>query len=335
MDANTVRVDITGANASITRTIRVNYGFGTRTRTVFDFGLASKGPVLLSGNIGLEGVNRSIESDTYIESLNSPLALSITGNSQIGGDVSIVNPLASVNLQGGQAGIGGETGQPAIDNHVTLGVPPAEFPEPNPDHFEHFAANIVDSSTDTSADAVFENVRIVAQTNPVFSGHVTLKGVVFIETPNVVQFTGTADIVAIIVGDGDQTDNSGANEIRFLGTVDSLPVSELPCEEQFMAIRDEAGTFVIAPGFHLSFGGNFITLNGAIAGNGIEIFGNAGGRINGSIINYSDEGMRLTGNSDLYFNRPEAGNLPAGFVPQIILQYDPTSYSEVYANPSL
>ena len=110
--------------------------------------------------------------------------------------------------------------------------------------------------------------------------------------------------------------------------MDSYPVIELPDEPQFEEIRNDTGTFVLAPGFHLSFGGNFSTLSGAIAGNGIEFFGNAGGTIDGSIINYSDEEMTLTGNSDLYFNRSGTTQVPAGFVPEIILQYNPNSYSE-------
>ena len=85
----------------------------------------------------------------------------------------------------------------------------------------------------------------------------------------------------------------------------------------------------MAPGFHVSFGGSFTTLSGAIAGNGVEFFGNAGGTINGSVINYSDEEMTLSGNSDLYFNRSGTTEVPAGFVPEIVLEYDASSYSEV------
>jgi len=328
IDPETLQVHVTGNYGSVAKTIRANFTFGTRTDTVFDFGVASKGPLSLAGNIELEGVNISVESSVYIESENSDLALSIIGNSQIAGDVSIVNPLASVDLQGGQAGIGGETGQDAIDNHVSFGVPPTEFPAPNPAYFEQYAINIVDSSTDTSADATFENIRIVAGTNPTFSGDATLKGVVFIETPNIVTFAGHATIIGIIVGNGSIEDDSGTNQISFLGTVDSYPVSELPDEAQFAELKNETGTFALAPGFHLSFGGNFSTLSGAIAGNGIEFFGNAGGTINGSVINYSDEPMELSGTSNLQFNRSEAGKVPAGFVQEIILHYNPISYCE-------
>ena len=327
-DAETLQVDVTGVYGAITRTISVNYKFGTKTHTVFDYGVATKGPLHLAGNIELDGVNVSVEADVYIESENENEALSIIGNSQIAGDVRITNPDAYVTLQGGQAGIGGETGDDAL-NHVSVGETPPEFPIPNPGHFEDYAVNIVDSSTDTTVDAAFENVRIVAGTNPTFSGNVTLNGIVFIETPNIVTFTGNTTVTGIIVGDGDYEDNSATNQISFIGDVESYDVNQLPDEPQFAGIREDTGTFLMAPGFHLSFGGNFSTLNGVIAGNGIEFFGNAGGTIIGSVINYSDEVMNLTGNSDLYFNRSDTVKMPAGFVPTIVLQYDPASYCEV------
>ncbi len=329
LDTDTLRIDVTGTYSSITRTIRANYYFGERGNTVFDFGVATKGPLSLTGNIELEGVNVSVEASVYIESQNSNLALSITGNSQIAGDVSIVNSLAAVDLQGGQAGIGGETGQDAIENHVTFGTPPSEFPKPNPSLFEPYVTSIVDANTNTSSDATFENVRILANTNPNFSGQVTLKGIVYIETPNIVDFTGSVDITGIVVGDGSLEDNSGTNQVIFRGDVESHPITELPEETQFYGLHDQTGTFVMAPGFNVSFGGSFNTLSGAIAGNGIEFFGNAGGIINGSIINYSEEEMTLSGNSDLYFNRSGTSEAPAGFVPDIVLVYNPTSYTEV------
>jgi len=329
IDTDTLQLDVTGSYGPLRRTIRANYTFGTRSNSVFDFGVATKGPLSLSGNVDIEGANVSVEASVYIESNNSNLALSIIGNSHVAGDVSIVNPIANVLLQGGKAGIGGETGQAAINDHVFFGVPPTSFPTPNPEAFRHYATNIVDSSTNTSSNATFENIRIVAGTNPTFSGHVILKGITFIETPNIVTFTGTSDVIGLIVGNGDPDDDSGTNKIIFQGDVTSQPVTALPNEEKFTGLMDKTGTFLMGPGFALSFGGNFHTLNGVIAGNGVTFFGNAGGTVYGSIINYSDETMGLSGNSDLYFNRSGTSHVPAGFVPEIVLQYDPTSYSEL------
>jgi len=144
----------------------------------------------------------------------------------------------------------------------------------------------------------------------------------------VVTFTGNTDITGIIVGNGDLNDNSGTNQIIFLGTVTSYPVSDL-VEPQFAQLSGETGTFLMAPGFSASFGGTFNTFNGAIAANGIEFFGDAGGIIDGSVINYSPNAMVLTGNNDLFFNRSGTTEVPAGFEVEIVLYYDSSSYSEV------
>ena len=329
IDADTLQVDVTGMQGLWARTIQVNFRFGTRANTVFDFAMATKGPLSLSGNVELEEINVAVGASVYIESENSSLALSIAGNSQINGDVGIVNPNAYVYLQGSKAGIGGETGQAAIDNHVSFGEPPKEFPTPNPAYFEHYVTNTFDPATDTTTNLILGNIRIPAGTNPTFSGNLTLRGIVFIEPPNIVRFSGNTTVTGIIVGNGDLQDNSGTNQIDFSGNVCSYPVTELPAEEQFAQLANETGTFVMAPGFSVSFGGNFNTLNGSIAANGMRFHGNAGGVINGSIINYSEAETEITGNSDLYFNRSGISNIPAGFSPETILQYDPSSYSEV------
>jgi Tfp pilus assembly protein PilX len=325
IDPNIIRVDVTGTYGPISRTVRVNYEFGPRVSPLFDYGVATKGPLNLSGNIEMSGANIELDGSVYIESESDPNALSIIGNSAIAGDVYITNPDAVVNLQGGQASIGGETGQAAIDNHVNIGVEPTTFPVPNPGYFWPYVQNTYDPN---NVLGEYENVVIPAGTNPVF-GAVILKGVVFIQAPNVVTFTGNTDITGIIVGNGDLNDNSGTNQIIFLGTVTSYPVTDLPLEPQFEQLRGETGTFLMAPGFTASFGGNFNTLNGAIAANGIEFFGDAGGTIGGSVLNYSPNAMVLTGNNDLFFNRSGTIEVPAGFETEIVLYYDSSSYSEV------
>ncbi|MBW8042286.1 MAG: hypothetical protein FVQ85_20120 [Planctomycetes bacterium] len=315
-----LQMDVTGVYQTMTRTIRANYDFGIRRRTVFDYGVATKGPLRLAGNIELEGVNVNVESDVYIVSDNDLMALEITGNSSIAGDVHISNPLATYDLQGGQASIGGET-LPEADEHVTTGYGDVEFPVPNPGYFEQYVVEDINLTETT-----FVNVRIPPNTDPCFSAGITLLGIVFIEAPNVVTFSGNVNITGIIVGNGDINDDSGTNQINFLGTVSSNPVTDLP--EEFGDLRDETGTFLMAPGFSLSFGGNFETINGAIAANGITFSGDAGGTIEGSVLNYSDSPMVFSGNSDLSFNRWANTEIPAGFEPDIVLHYDSTSYSE-------
>ena len=56
--------------------------------------------------------------------------------------------------------------------------------------------------------------------------------------------------------------------------------------------------------------------------------GEAGGTIDGSILHDSDNPLTLSGNSDRQFNRSGLTELPAGFVPQIVLHHDPSSQAE-------
>ena len=323
LDADTLQMDVTGIYKTNIRKIRANYDFGVRLHTVFDYGVATKGPLHLAGNIELSGANVQVESDVYIVSENSNLALEVIGNSSIAGDVHICSSTATADLQGGQASVGGETVPEAYD-HIISGYGEVEFPTPNPGYFEHY---VISDINYPSGETTFTNIRIPPNTNPFFAAGVNMMGVVFIETPNVVTFSGHVNITGILVGDGDLTDDSGTNRIDFMGTVSSSSVSNLPAE--FGGLRDETGTFLMAPGFSTSFGGDFGTINGAIAANGINFYGNAGGTIEGSVLNYADTTMELSGNSDLYFNRFADTEIPVGFEPDIILQYDPASYSEV------
>lgn len=333
---NGVNLLVTGSAGSIERSIQSGFTYGVQQRTAFDYGVASKGPVSLQGNILLDGVNIAVESDVYIENMGSAsdLSLSIIGNSQIAGDVKIVNPEGYVTLQGGQAGIGGETGTSAIQNHVQVGVPETDFPIPDTSHFEPYV-NGDTLTTSSFSGGTYENIRIPAGTNPTFSGNVTLKGVVYIEAPNVVNFSGNVNVIGVIVGSGSVTDNSATNIINFAGNVSSQSVAAtnssgqyILSDPKFAGLQAETGTFLMAPGFKARFGGNFGTLNGCIAANGIEFYGNAGGTIGGSVVNYSPRPMTLSGNSDLLFNRSGITDVPAGFIPEIVIHYDPGAYTE-------
>ena len=324
-DYDSLIMDITGTSQQVSKRNRVDFNFATIGNTVFDFGIASKGPVRMHGSVEVEGFNEAIEASVYIESENSNLALEMIGKSSIAGEVKIVNPIASVDVSNASS-IYGEKGEEALQ-HVYIGVPPCDFPAPYPANFEQYVANTFDPATDTAANITLENIRIPAGTNPSFSGNVVIRGLVFVEPPNVVRFSGNAQITGIIVGNGDLDNPAAENQIEFLGTVNSYCVSELP-DEGFSELKKEAGTFILAPGFGVRFGGNFQTLNGVIAASSIEFFGNAGGIINGSVVNYGQAAMNLDGNTDLVFNRSGIAKNPAGFEPTKVLQFLPSSYSE-------
>ncbi|MHC4724273.1 MAG: pilus assembly PilX family protein [Planctomycetota bacterium] len=298
-----LQLEVTGHYGNINRKIRVQYGFYQRGNPIFDYGIASKGPLALEGKVDLSGANVAVESSVYIEAIGEPTALTLEGACSIAGDVSIVDPDAAV-IVGDTSSIGGETGQAAIDNHVFRNAPPADFPVPNPGYFEQYIEDGNDHviTGDVASNITIQNVRIPPNTNPTFSGNVTIRGVIYIEQPNTVTFTGDVDIIGMIVADGNYEAPLAENSITFEGSVFTQSIENLPATEEFSALKEEKGTFMMAPGFSVNMGGSFETINGTICANGINFYGQAGGIIEGSVINYSDTPMTLSGNSDLIFN---------------------------------
>ncbi len=86
---------------------------------------------------------------------------------------------------------------------------------------------------------------------------------------------------------------------------------------------------MLAPGFSVSFGGSFETLNGVIAASAVEFCGNAGGTITGSVINYGQSPMTLTGSVDLAIDHSGGQEIPAGFELEIVLSFLPDSYTQI------
>ena len=329
IDSDTLLLGITGTNGNISRHVNVNFDFAPTAGGIFDYGLATRGPLQMTGNVQIQVINSSSTNSVFIESLSADEALEMIGNAQIQGDVSIVNPDAYVGL-GSNCQIGGETGQDAVDNHVTFGADAVGFPTPDPAQFERFAINIVDSSVSTSGNKSFENIRIIASTDPVFNGNIDITGVVYIESPNHVVFSGNTTIIGVVVAEGDMDAPYSQDLLDFSGNLSCQGVSQLPQGSQFDELREMTGTFILAPGFHVSFSGNFETITGVIAASGISFHGNARGTITNAVINYSDSPLAITGNSDLIIDRSNSVSNPSGFGSSIELVFDSRSYAETH-----
>ncbi len=323
-DFDTVTLTVTGNSNQMNKQVALSYGFSTIGNPIFDYGIATKGPLDMQGNVDVDGFNENIEASVYIESLASIFALDMIGKSSIAGDVSIANPAAVVDI-GNSSSVHGASGEDALQ-YVTVGADLCDFPVPDPTEFECYIQNTFQPG-DPTTNVTLTNVEIPANTNPLFSGHAVIRGIMYVRAPNTVTFTANAEIHGLILAEGDWENPADDCYLNFGGTVDSYDVSTLPPEE-FGALVDETGTFILAPGFSLSFNGNFDVLNGVIAASGIEFLGNAGGTINGSVINYSDTCMSLAGNTDLVFNRSGMQEVPAGFEPTMILTCNCDSYSE-------
>lgn len=324
-DLNILQVYTTGGSGQITRTIRVNYDIEPYEYPIFDYGMATKGPVHFLGNPTITGINSNNEADIFIDSQSTNLAMLVTGNTNFDGDISIGNSTANADFWG-DVKIGGDTGQTAIDNHITIGTETPEFPVPDTQHFEQYATgDVIKSSTDLTNSMTLTNAKIRAGTDPNFLGNIIIEGILYIEQPNIVTFNGNVDSRGMIVAEGDVSD-AGTNSMSFLGNFATNPY---PPGTEFDAIRQETGSSILAPAFAVTFAGNFSALSGVMAVSGVHFSGNVSAVVKGTIVNYSENPTVVEGNSTLNFDRSDNITVPAGFDTHRILTYNPTSYEEL------
>jgi len=320
---------VTGHSGGIARTITILYNIQQYVFPIFNYGLATKGPVNFPGNPTITAVNEAWEADIFIESSGSPIAMLSIGNLNFDGNVNVGNAAANVDFRAAVQ-IAGDFGQTAIDNHVSIGNDSPEFPVPDTDRFRVYATGLpIENSSDPRLSApgpTLTNVLIKGGVNPTFQGSVTINGVLFIESPNKVTFSKNVALNGIMVGDGDVINPDPASRrIDILGNFASGPY---PSDPQFDALRAEEGTSILAPGFFVTFSGNFSTLEGVVAVSGVHFAGNVNAQIKGSIINYSNSPTVIEGNAVMNFDRAGSTKIPAGFDLYRELDYSPTSYSE-------
>lgn len=320
-------VTVTGNCQGMARTIRAGFNIAPYEHPIFKYGLATKGPIQFPNNPTTTTVTSNWEADIYTESSSSMVAVQVGGNTNFDGDISIGNPSAVVDFAG-SVQIGGDTGQAAIDNHVSIGVEPVEFPAADTSRFIPYATGPeVDSTTmDLTKGLTLTNATIPAGTDPVFDGTVIIEGVLLIEQPNVVTFNRNVELRGIMVGENGVYSASD-NRIDVAGNFASLP---LPSDSQFDALRHEEGSSIIVPDFQVSFTGNYSAIEGVVAAGTLHFSGNASAVVKGSLISFSDEPTVVDGNVSLTFDRANSVKIPAGFDTKRILAYSPSTYSMVY-----
>ena len=317
----------TGASGIASRTVGVHFSIEPYRFPIFNYGIATKGAIRFPQNPTLTGASQNWEADIYVESNNDLIAIEVGGNANFDGDIDIGNPSANVSF-GGDVQIAGDFGQTAVNEHVTIGAEPVEFPVPDTARFEPYATGpVIDSTTSLAAPGMtLINAKVQANTNPTFPGNVTLQGVLFIEAPNIVTFGSNVVLQGLIVAEP-STASWGANQINFEGNFAS---SSYPAGSQFDAIRNEQGSSILAPSSSVSFTGNFASVNGVMAAGSLYFSGNASATVKGTMISYSPAPTHVEGNISMDFDRASAVEIPAGFDLLRVLVYDPTSYAMLF-----
>jgi hypothetical protein len=292
-----VRVTSTGRNTMTTsiagmRAMRLDFELVQKKPSIFQYGIATRGTVTTSGSSRILGQPNPDKGSILSVSTSDQTPIKI-GGKELSGDISVVNPNANVVVTGGS--VGGSTDSADIQaNHVHKGVDDPDFPVLDTSMFVPYATNKY-----VPGKSSYSNIVIPPNTNPSFSSGTSFKGVVYIKTPNRVSFAGNTSIQGVFVTDTvGQVGNLNTNQMNFNGGFDAKGVETL--DASYGDLRNLSGSFMVMPGFSLSFSGNFnAEAYGTIVVDKASIGGSANITLHGSLIIMSDTPMTMSGNAQL------------------------------------
>jgi len=324
------RLTVTGTSGEISRRVAVDVRLESQRGTVFDYGLASRGQIRVSGNATVAGVNDPSEGNVVSMS-SQPVAIEAGGSAILTGELAVTSTDPnSVLLTGGKLSVAGVSDLAlAYSDHVHIGIDPPPLPEIDITPFALLTTSVIDSSTTFSSGQTFTNVRIKAGTHPTFANTTTINGVLYIEAPNKVKFAGQTTINAIIVTEDNPAVSLSNKQIVFAGDIEAPGVDALP-DTGFEEIKKHPGTILLAPGFGATFCGSANTINGTIAADQLSFTGGSSvsGTVTGTVLGLKDLDMVLGGNSSIALNRSDANLTPPGFKHRVALYPVTGSYRE-------
>lgn len=321
------RITSSGKSGVVTRRASIELTVKTKRSAAFDYGIASRGPVTISGNARLIGVNSPSEA-SVISTTNQPNAISIQGSSYISGDLSVSGADSNIIIQGSPTI--GNTSDPSLwPQHCHFGATEPDFPLYDTSPLAALATNVINGSTDLSKVTTLNNILIKANTNPTFSNKTVINGIVYVESPNKVNFTGQVVVNGMVVTEAAAPSQLSSCQISFSGGVEAFGVEVLPDTPEFAAVKQQQGTSVLAPGFGVSFSGHVSAVNGSIAADQLTFTGTAEGTIKGSVIGLRDLPTSFGGTVDIFVDREGASENPAGFIPSYKLFPSAQSYREL------
>jgi hypothetical protein len=329
-----LRIDKTQGTAPNQRKIRLTFVKGPRASEIFDYGVASRSAINMGGNAVITGTAGSLERGSVLSATSNPVPLVMTGSPKISGDFSYTNPSGAPSFGNGTIA-GYSSSSSEFANHVHAGVSPPEFPSIDTSPFEQYVPNAsasgpsVISASPPSTRKSFTNIRIKAGVNPSFSSGSVIQGVVFIETPNQIRFTGGVTIQGVIVVQNNPTGDVTTNSIHFGGNVTHQGVETLPNSGAFEGLPNLSGSFLLAPKFNLVLRGNSNNVGGTIVAGKIDIAGTAGANVKGSVINLEDTALDMTGTSDIVISPSGSDKYPAGITFGSHFTANPATYMEL------
>ena len=236
-----VTVTVTGhsgtGRAYRTKKVKLNFIRQEIPSSLLQNAVAAQGKITIQkGVIGGSGVPDTIASVMSAKTTNP--AFQMTGGT-LGGDIGVIKA-GTASVSAGT--VHGTSNLTTIYNTYVKLVEAPEFPAFDTSVFAPYATN-----TYVSGMSTLQNVRIPAGTGTAASplslaGGTVVQGILYIQSPNVIKFTGNATIEGMIVVENKGT--STDNQITFTGNAQMGP---LPAGAMFDAVRSIKGIAILAP----------------------------------------------------------------------------------------
>lgn len=325
-----VTVKVTGktTRSGTRRSLAITFSRDQIRGTVLDYSIASRSPIeieetVLATPLKPGGVKAG---SILITSSRTTPTLELDDDTVIGGDIyfTSLTPVLEIDNKVTVAGLAPT--DPLFNSHIHKGFPAPPFPVIDTSVFKPYAGNplyggtTIATSGATFSNTTLKNVLIKANTNPRFGVGTTLQGVIYVETPNNIQFDNAAEIRGVIAVQNSPTGTSATNLMQFRNTpmyaIETLPAADpaFPAE-----LRALTGSAILAPTFSLDFDDadfpvEFTSTIGNIVGDRIALDEYALGTIQGSLLVLGDtaDGMKIEADAQMTFTLPDPNKRPAG-----------------------
>jgi hypothetical protein len=306
-------VKVTGQTSSgqLLRAVQMNYGVAQRASAIFGYGVASRGWITMTGNTKILGASDPTKGSILAATSQTVTALSMTGNQQISGDASFVNPNAITSFSGNSSIAGYTPSSSSFASHIHKGVTMPSFPQIDTSAFLPYCTNTWTNAVGTS-NVTLTNTILPSGTYS-FSGNCAIKGILYVKTPAKITFSGNTTIQGCVVVENNPAGTPATNTMSFSGNVAATAIDTLPANGTFPAAeRALTNSFLLAPNFSVSFTGNFGTVGGSLIADNFSFTGNAGGTVNGTVVGLGDAALILNGNADIIINSQGTSKYPSG-----------------------
>jgi hypothetical protein len=333
--AGEIVVTIVGryGTTNVGRAFAMNYTRVEKKSTVFDYAVAAKGRVVMKkGSItGVAGVSDDSVAKV-MSAKGSAGAITMSGGtigSATGGQLNVSQPDAPAaplnkddlaKVSGGSVH-GSSIASNILANYTTI-VDKPEFPVIDTSIYKPYATNTY------SGGSTLKNVRIPAGTNPKFTGGANIQGILYIESPNTVEFRGNTQLQGFIV-----FENKGSTSVNVIDQRGNFSHLPLPSDPEYDGLRSTSNLAILAPTTNMIISGS---VDSNLKGNVVLGTFNNGGSAdwtiqNGSMLLMDDSvDSAVFNGKTVKFASTGAPTLPTGTITfSSYFKPDPKTYQEV------